>query len=322
MCTTIGGGSFIIPRMNNLYYDLRDLRAVCEIGHCGSFVRAAELLSITPSALSRRVARLEEAVGGLLVSRTTRGAVLTPLGRKTVARAEGLVASLDECMASSSNVAKGLEGELTVGCISSLGFSLFPLAVAKFKDKYPDIRLSVMDDDGTKITAAVMERKIEFALTTFAPPSGELLLEQVATDPFVLVCHPTHALARRKAVTWRELASHRLLGLRPASSIRQQIDGTLRKVDIELQWFDAVDQLSSLVGHLRSGRFVGVLPKLLHPYVGDLAMRLLTAPQIERRVYLIRRRDSPLSAAGEMLWREIRNCVTPSHKKAVPKPRK
>ncbi|WP_423815559.1 LysR family transcriptional regulator [Pseudomonas putida] len=67
------------PKIN---YDIPDLRAFAELARTGGFNRAADALSITPSALSRRIAKLEAAVGGDLVARSTRDMALTTLGKR------------------------------------------------------------------------------------------------------------------------------------------------------------------------------------------------------------------------------------------------
>ncbi|MCJ9714086.1 LysR family transcriptional regulator, partial [Bordetella hinzii] len=53
-------------------YDIEDLRAFCCLVRCGQYTAAAEVLCITPSALSRRIAKLESEIGGKLFERTTR----------------------------------------------------------------------------------------------------------------------------------------------------------------------------------------------------------------------------------------------------------
>jgi len=98
-----------VPQTQKIHYDIRDLRAVCELARQGGFKHAANALAITPSALSRRVAKLEEVIGGLIVNRTTRSIALTALGRRLVTRCEPLLRELDESVDESSRIARGME---------------------------------------------------------------------------------------------------------------------------------------------------------------------------------------------------------------------
>ena len=76
-------------------YSIDDIRAFCVATRAGQFTLAAELLSITPSALSRRVANIEESVGGRVFDRSTRRLRLTPLGTVLYERLAPLLTQLD-----------------------------------------------------------------------------------------------------------------------------------------------------------------------------------------------------------------------------------
>lgn len=77
---------------------LVELRSFKELGDCGHFTRAADRLSITPSALSRRISKLEAALGARLIERTTRAGALTAVGSNFHVRLSGLLLSLDDCL--------------------------------------------------------------------------------------------------------------------------------------------------------------------------------------------------------------------------------
>lgn len=288
--------------MAKIHYDIPDLRAFSELARTGGFNRAAESLAITSSALSRRIAKLEAAVGGDLVARSTRGMALTVLGRKLLARAEPLLSALDESVGEAARIARGLEGQVVLGCISSMGYSLVPDAIAAFRAEHPDVRVSLRDADGPQVMAALQAQEVEFAITTYAEKPREVVTQAIATDPFVVVCSPSHPIASLRGLSWQQLAEHRLVGFRSSSSSRRVLDTALAAHELELGWFDEVDQLSSLVGYLRSGHFVGVLPRLLSRYVPGTVALAVTGHRIERRIYLARRKDMPLSTPAAALW--------------------
>jgi DNA-binding transcriptional LysR family regulator len=59
---------------------LDDIKAFVEVAETGDFGRAARRLELSKSIVSRRIARLEDALGTRLLSRTTRGIALTKAG--------------------------------------------------------------------------------------------------------------------------------------------------------------------------------------------------------------------------------------------------
>jgi len=296
--------------MAKIHYDARDLRAICELTRVKGFKEAAEALAITPSALSRRVAKLEEAVGGLLVKRTTRSVTLTPLGRRLVARCQPMLNELDDCIEETARMARGMEGQVSVACVPSVSFALLAPVVAGFRRRHPNLRINLKESDGFGIGTAVMNYEVDFGVTTVGDRSKDLHVELVATDPIVLVCARDRPVARKRSVAWGEISEQRLMGYKASSSIRQMIDGSLARAGIELLWFDEVDTLSSLISYLRTGEFVGVVPKLIATHLDDLAMVALSKPRIARKLYLVRRSDVELTPPAQSFWNDVRRSLT------------
>lgn len=103
--------------MGKVHYDLADLRALFELARQQGFNRAANALALTTSALSNRIAKIETAVGGRVVERTTRSVELTPLAKAILLHAAPLLDALDGCMEGASRVASGQIGQLTIGSL-------------------------------------------------------------------------------------------------------------------------------------------------------------------------------------------------------------
>ena len=289
--------------------DLPDLRAFCQLVASGGFNKTADVLAISPSALSRRISKLEEAIGGRLVERTTRTMVLTPLGHALYTRLAPLMANLDECLAQTVGIARGEQGQVTAACITTAAFSLFPDALARFRERYPNIRVDLRDDTGARVRDAVKQRNAEFGVTILWEPEPELSCTYLGDDPYVLGCAPGHPLAERSSVTWEELAPLRVLALRPSSANRQQIDAALDNAGIARPWFDEVEHLSSMIGFLEHGQALAVLPRMALVTTDKVAAVPLVAPTIARKLYLIRRNDVSLGVAAQALWDELKTAI-------------
>ena len=76
--------------------DPRRLAHLLAVHREGGIVAAADVLGLTPSAVSQQIRRLEDEVGLVLLDRTPAGAILTPAGRILVAGAERIENDLDE----------------------------------------------------------------------------------------------------------------------------------------------------------------------------------------------------------------------------------
>lgn len=285
--------------------DLPDLRAFCQLVASGSFNKTADLLAISPSALSRRIGKLEDAIGGRLVERTTRSMVLTPLGLTLHARLLPLLGSLEDCLSQAQRTARGATGQVTVACLTTVAFSLFPDALGRFRLRHPDVRVDLRDDTGARVRNAVIDRDAEFGVTILWEDEPDLHCTYLGDDPYVLGCPVGHPLARRKRLSWKELSAHRILALRPSSANRQQVDAALAEAGVAAPWFDEVEHLSSMIGFLEHGKALAVLPRMALMATSKVAAVPLDTPTIARKLYLIKRRDVTLGVAAQALWDDL-----------------
>src|ERR1700754_1612328 len=93
---------------------LTGISVLAEVVATGSFARAAEALGMTPSGVSRAVARLEARVGVRLFDRTPRAVTLTEEGRRFHAQVMPLLASIEEAATEVAGTAAAVSGRLRV----------------------------------------------------------------------------------------------------------------------------------------------------------------------------------------------------------------
>jgi DNA-binding transcriptional LysR family regulator len=145
--------------------DVRRLRVLVEVARQGSFSAAAAALGYTQPAVSRQIATLEAEVGSVLVRRVPQGAVLTDAGRLLVARGEVVLARLVDAEAELRGL-RGLEGgSLKLASFASGAASVLPLAVARFRDRYPAVELEIAMADPVQSIPRVRAGDLDMALT-------------------------------------------------------------------------------------------------------------------------------------------------------------
>ena len=195
--------------MAGIHYDLPSLRALCSLSRARSFTEAASELALTPSAFSRRIAKLEETVGQSLVTRTTRNMALNQAGVQLVERAKPLIAALDRTVTECARAARHGSKKLAVGCVSSLAYTLFPCALHLFRKSFPDTGIKLTDGEARWIATAVDRRQVEFGILYEIEPAPHLQIERIGSDDIVLVCSPDHTLTDRQVMPWAELTGYR-----------------------------------------------------------------------------------------------------------------
>lgn len=107
----------------------------------GSFAGAARRLGVTPSAVSRRIARLEEELGVALLARTTRSLRLTPDGQAFHDRCVHALRELDEACDALAHAKGRPSGLLRVDTSTNLGRAILGPALPDFLDRHPDVQV-------------------------------------------------------------------------------------------------------------------------------------------------------------------------------------
>ncbi|GAA2138080.1 LysR family transcriptional regulator [Nocardioides koreensis] len=190
--------------------DVGRLRLLAAIAQHGSMTGAAAALSYTPSAISQQVRRLEAEVGHPVLERHPRGVVLTDAGKAIVAHVGSIERQLEALEVELDDIAGLRAGSLRLGTFPTVASSLLPLAVNRFRERHPGVRLSVLSARLELLLEHLERRRVEMALLWDYEWSRinqpELVLRQVTEDPTAVVVSRSHPLASRKAVQMAELA--------------------------------------------------------------------------------------------------------------------
>lgn len=290
--------------MRNMNIELGDLRAFVAVAARGSFHAAAADLHLSQPALSRRVSKLEEALGVILVARTTRSVALTPVGRDFLHRAVDLLHGLDQSLLGIAELAQKVGGEVTIACVPSAVRYFLPQVLSAFHASYPGILLRVIDDGAEDGLSAVGKGEADFGINYVGAQEPNIEFEPILKEPFVVACRIDHALAARKRVTWAELERYDYLTVAKASGNRFLLDLALADAPRRPRAFCEVRHVMSVIGLVEAGLGIAAVPQLAMP-PGDhpvLASVKLVSPVVTRTLGLVRRRDQPLSPAAQQLY--------------------
>ncbi|MGA9164893.1 MAG: LysR family transcriptional regulator, partial [Thiobacillus sp.] len=117
------------------------------IVEAGSISGAAERLGLAKSAVSRRLAELEERLGASLIQRTTRRLNLTDSGRAYYERCVAILADLDEAESAVSQAHGSLKGGLKVALPLSFGLLHLAPLIQEFMTRHPEVRFDLDFND-------------------------------------------------------------------------------------------------------------------------------------------------------------------------------
>jgi LysR family nitrogen assimilation transcriptional regulator len=144
--------------------DLESLRAFRAVADQGSLSRAAALLGVSQSTLSRRISALEAAIGGPLFYRNGRGVVLTELGTVVRPRADGLLVDLDGLLETAREQKASPAGAVDLGLVRAVGRPLPSRLSLKLRQDYPRIRLRLHEAFSGQIEEALATGRVEIGV--------------------------------------------------------------------------------------------------------------------------------------------------------------
>ena len=166
--------------------DLGALRSFVAVAETGGVTRAAAFVSLTQSAVSMQIRRLEDALGQTLLDRAGRGVRLTAAGEQLLGYARRILALNDEVLARMTD--RAFEGEIVLGVPSDIVYPALPQVLQQFAAAYPRMKVQLVSSYTRRLKALFARGEADVILTTedSVDPGGETL----TTLPLVWVGAP------------------------------------------------------------------------------------------------------------------------------------
>ena len=202
-------------------------------------------------------------------------------------------------------MARGEAGGIGVAMVATVAYSALPTALDQFYAAFPSAFVSIRDGIANSIAMLVEQRQVEFGISTHMAFGSALEAARLGSYGFNLVGSRQDPRLASDELEWASLQSMKMVSLHPLSSTRLQVDGELASHGMGVPWCMEVDQLSTLIGLIRDGQYMAILPSLFHAEAHSLKSVSMVRPLIRRDLFLIRRRDVTLSAQGEQLAKFI-----------------
>ncbi|HEY4244406.1 MAG TPA: LysR family transcriptional regulator [Kofleriaceae bacterium] len=193
-----------------------DLQLLVAIADGGSFTAAAERLGLTPSAVSKGVARVEARLGVRLLQRTTRRVAFTDAAEAYVARGRQLLADLEGLEREISSRDKTMRGTLRVSAPTVYGSVRVAPVLVELARKHPALDLHLTCED--RLVDMVVER-IDVAVRILSALPAEFVARPLADDRRGLYASPAYLRASRAPKSLADLASHALVAYSGAPTV-------------------------------------------------------------------------------------------------------
>ncbi|MDD7403171.1 MAG: LysR family transcriptional regulator [Butyribacter sp.] len=227
----------------------------------GSFRKAADILGLTPSAISHAISSLENELGFSLLNRSKAGVTLTNYGEHLLPYVNAVLNS-EESLEQAIAEFNGLkQGKVKVGCFSSVCTNWLPDVLHSFRKEFPDISIEVFEGTYDDVVYWIKNGIVDLGFLSVSS-AGDIPIEPLYKDP--LLCIVPKGMPKAEPKEYMgidELRNHQFVTQRESTDA--DIQNFLKENSLTIQSnYHVVDDLSTIaiVAH---GFGICIMPEMV-----------------------------------------------------------
>jgi DNA-binding transcriptional LysR family regulator len=241
--------------------DFTALRYFSETARAQSIRAASERLHVSPSAISRQIAKIEHELRAHIFDRRSKGMVLTPAGEMLAARFDLMMREFDRVKSHIASLQNLQAGTVDLYCFQTAIESIIAPVINRFTLQYPNVLFNVRMSSTDEAIEALLDGTAEISLIVNPPVRDTIESLVLYRDAIVAALAPNHPLSKRKTVRLRELAEFPFVLTETSFGLRQQIDKVLDRQGIQPQISCVTNSLNLLKAVASIGTQCTLLPR-------------------------------------------------------------
>ncbi len=253
--------------------ELRQLRYFVRVVECGSLTRAAADLDVVQSALSQQLSRLESELSTRLLLRTSQGAVPTEAGLAFFGEAQLTLRHADQAARAAQHAR--LAGTVSVGlaptACSVLGLPL----VLEVREKYPDVRLQIVESLSGHLAAMLNARQLDLAVLYGTHTARRWTMTPLLDERLFLIQSKDHLVlpAAGDTVELAQLQGVPLILPTASHGLRNALQAAFTRAGLEPLIAAEIDSLTTLMECVDAGLGATIQPWAATRRIPDAASR-------------------------------------------------
>jgi LysR family transcriptional regulator, transcriptional activator of the cysJI operon len=262
---------------------IESLKVFCDLAETKSFTKAAQINTVTQSAVSQTISALERRFKSLLIERSKKNFRLTPEGEVFYDYSKRILATCDALFSKLQEIEDVISGNIRVATIYSIGLHVLPPYVTKFMRSYPTVNVHVEYRRDNQVYENVLGNVVDLGLVAYPTRDARLEVVPLRKDKLVLICHPQHEFAKRKSVKVKALDGQKFINFEHDIPTCKALDKIFKdhRVTVEqVMQFDNIETVKRAV-EIESG--VAIVPQ---ETIGEeVANQTLAAVELENGRY-------------------------------------
>ncbi|KIN73322.1 LysR substrate-binding domain-containing protein [Sulfitobacter guttiformis] len=212
---------------------LRELEVLQALVNAGTAMSAARKLGISQSAVSRRLAQLEERLGSQLFLRSGGRLVPTVQALSINEQLKPVFETLARIASRIDNYATSKTGTLTIAAPPTIAHRFLPGRISEFKKRNPDLHIIFEVIASDALVTGIAEGRFDVALTDSIPPHEGIQTDLLISTQAICLLPVNHPLAKRDTITAQDLHHQPFVALSRRHASRGVVERVLDRLGVE-----------------------------------------------------------------------------------------
>ena len=262
---------------------IESLKVFCDLAETKSFTKAAQINSVTQSAVSQTVSALERRFTSLLIERSKKNFRLTPEGEVFYDYSKRILQTCDALHSKLQEIENVISGNIRVATIYSIGLHVLPPYVKKFLKGYPTVNVHVEYRRDDQVYDHVLGNVVDLGLVAYPTRDSRLEVVPLRKDKLVLICHPQHPFAQKKSIKVKALHGAKFINYERDIPTRRALDKMFKDHHITVEQVMQFDNIETVKRAVEIDSGVGIVPQ---ETIGEeIATHTLAALELEGGAY-------------------------------------
>eukprot|EP01030_Chromulinospumella_sphaerica_P013755 gene13755-13538_t len=290
--------------------DLQTLRLFAAVCDQRSIARVAEQESIVGSAISKRLAQLEDTLGTPLLLRKRRGVVPTPAGETLLEHARTMLASVGQIERDMAAYATGTRGHVRMLVTASVMAESLADDVAAFLQDpaHRDIQISMEERVSPDVVQGIREGSASIGICWDAADLSGLQTRSYRSDHLAIVAHASHPVAQLPTVRFADVLGYEFVSMPALSAVQVLLARAAAVEGKTLAHRVLVSNFDAALRVVRANLAISVVPReVAAPFASTAPMRIvpLSDAWAQRRFAICFRDEVALSPAAQLLVQHL-----------------
>jgi len=266
--------------------DWDDLRVFLAVARGESLSRAGRVLKLDPATVGRRVARLEEALGVRLFTKSPQGYALTDEGARLLSHAQSVETTMETARDALSGDSAGISGQIRIGAPDGCANYLLPQVVASICADNPGLEVQIV---ALPRVFSLNRREADMVVAVSMPESGRVIVQKITDYRLHLAATAAYLEHAPVLDALGDLGAHRLIGYIPDMIFDRELD-YLGALGVDAPTL-ASNSVSVQLNLIRQGAGLGVVHDFALPFAPAVRRVLRAQFSLTRAFHLIRHAD-------------------------------